>query len=90
MVVSSRRMVMNKSFKDSGFAAVMKTEVAKRNKVKMTVAQLGFHEGASIIEINQRVKELGYEEFPDNMLLHAAKHPGKIYLPGASFVLCKK
>ena len=81
---------MNQSFEDSGFAAIVKTEVAKRNKVEMTVAQLGFPEGASIIEINQRVKELGYEEFSDNALLHAAKHPGKIYLPGASFVLRKK
>ncbi len=81
---------MIKSFEDSGFVAVVKTEVAKRNKVEMTVAQLGFPEGASIIEINQRVKELGYEEFPDKTLLHAAKHPGKIYLPNTSFVLQKK
>ncbi|MDO8548208.1 MAG: hypothetical protein Q7R71_00880 [bacterium] len=81
---------MNKFFEDSGFAAIVKTEVEKRNKIEMTVAQLGFPEGASIIEINQRVKELGYKEFPDNMLLYAAKHPGKIYSSGASFVLRKK
>lgn len=81
---------MNKSFEDSGFATSFFTVAAKRNKVEMTVAQLGFPEGASVIEINQRVKELGYEEFPDQALLHAAKHPGKVYLPGASFVLRKK
>ena len=81
---------MNTFFENSGFAAVVQNEVAKRKKVEMTVAQLGFPEGASIIEINQRVKELGYEEFSDKALLHAAKHPGKIYLPGASFVLRKK
>lgn len=81
---------MIKYCKDSGFAAIVKTEVAKRNKVEMTVAQLGFPKGASIIEINQRVKELGCEEFPDKMLLHAAKHPGKIYLPNTCFILQKK
>lgn len=79
-----------KSFPDSGFADVIQREVAKRNKVEMTVAQLGFPNGASIIEINQRVKELGFEEFADNALLAAAKDPSKVYLPGASFVLRKK
>ena len=81
---------MQKFFEDSGFADVIQNEVAKRSKVEMTVAQLGFPDGASIIEINQRVKELSYEEFSDKTLLHAAKYPGKIYLPGASFVLRKK
>ena len=81
---------MTKSFEDSGFANVLQKETAKRNKVEITVVQLGFPDGASIIEINQRVKELGYEEFSDKTLLHAAKYPGKIYLPHASFVLRKK
>jgi len=81
---------MQKFFEDSGFANVIKNEVAKRSKVEMTVAQLGFPNGASIIEINQKLKKLGFEEFSDKTLLAAAKDPGKVYLPQASFVLRKK
>lgn len=81
---------MNKFFVESGFGDVLKKEVDKRNKVEKSVAELGLPNGASLIEINEKVKQLGYKEFSAKSLQHAAQHPGKVYEPGAKFVLQKK
>ncbi len=81
---------MNDFSKESEFAAIIKAEMKKRTRIEMTVAELGFPSGAGPIEINQRLIELGYEQLSAKLLLHAAKNPGEIYLPGTSLVLHKK
>lgn len=81
---------MSKFFVESGFAGILKKEVAKRNKIEMSVADLGFPNGASLVDINAKVKQLGYQEFSTKSLQPAAQHLGKIYEPGAKFVLHKQ
>lgn len=80
------------SSQDSGFKSIVANVVAmrKRQQIVISVRQLGFSEGANLISINARVKELGFEEFPDQMLLHAAKRPHKRYLPNTTFILTRK
>ena len=77
-----------------GIKAIVNGLVQKRKEtseiVEMTVGQLGFSEGANPIAINKQIKELGFEEFSDKQLLHAAKNPGRIYSPGAVFILRKR
>jgi len=73
-------------FPDSGFDAICK-EIEKKNCVVVSVGELGFPNGADIIEINRTLNSRGYENFPDKVLLAVAKRPKKTYMPAMRFSL---
>lgn len=49
------------------------------SRFEVTVGELGFSDGADVIEINRVLNSLGFENFPDDMLLAAAKRPRIVY-----------
>jgi hypothetical protein len=51
------------------------------------VGELGFPNGADLIQINHVLKSHGFENFPDKILLNAAKESRRVYAPAMSFSL---
>jgi hypothetical protein len=73
-------------FNDSGFDACLKG-ITNQRRVSVSVGELGFPNGADLIQINHVLKSHGFENFPDKILLNAAKESRRVYAPAMSFSL---